>query len=105
MIRKKYHVSSLIQDDVFSSRKKGCIRCISSQVIRWLFIMVSTVCNKKNSTSFYGQKKNIFLYNLFDYYIPIKLIHLLNCVFSGYLIQKSRSTNCGFLNPYHYPLK
>ena len=25
----KYHVSSLIQDFVFSSLKKGCIRCIS----------------------------------------------------------------------------
>ena len=24
----KYHVSSLIQDFVFSSQKKGCIRCI-----------------------------------------------------------------------------
>ena len=29
---KKYQVSSLIQDFVFSSRKKGCIRCILSQV-------------------------------------------------------------------------
>ena len=28
----KYHVSSLIQGFVFSSRKMGCIRCISSQV-------------------------------------------------------------------------
>ena len=28
----KYHVSSLKQDFVFSSRKIGCIRCISSQV-------------------------------------------------------------------------
>ena len=25
----KYHVSSVIQDFVFSSLKKGCIRCIS----------------------------------------------------------------------------
>ena len=28
----KYHVSSLIQDFVFASRKMGCIRCVSSQV-------------------------------------------------------------------------
>ena len=28
----KYHVSSLIQDFVFSSCKKGCIGCISWQV-------------------------------------------------------------------------
>ena len=28
----KYHVSSLIQDFVFSSKKVGCIRCISSLV-------------------------------------------------------------------------
>ena len=28
----KYHVSSLIQDVVFSIKKMGCIRCISSQV-------------------------------------------------------------------------
>ena len=28
----KYHVSSLIQDFVFSTRKIGCIWCISSQV-------------------------------------------------------------------------
>ena len=28
----KYHFSSLIQDSVFSSRKMGCIRSISSQV-------------------------------------------------------------------------
>ena len=28
----KYYVSSLIQGFVFSSRKMGCIRCISSQV-------------------------------------------------------------------------
>ena len=28
----KYHVSRVIQDFVFSSRKKGCIRCISLQV-------------------------------------------------------------------------
>ena len=28
----KYHVSSLIQDFVFSSRKMGCSMCISSQV-------------------------------------------------------------------------
>ena len=28
----KYHVSSLIQDLVFDSRKMGCMRCISSQV-------------------------------------------------------------------------
>ena len=28
----KYHVSSLIQDFVFSSKKMGCIRCISTQV-------------------------------------------------------------------------
>ena len=28
----KYHVSSMIQDFVFLSRKKGCIRCISLQV-------------------------------------------------------------------------
>ena len=28
----KYHISSLIQDVVFSSRKMGCIRCISSQL-------------------------------------------------------------------------
>ena len=27
----KYHVSSVIQDFVFSSRKKGCIGCISRQ--------------------------------------------------------------------------
>ena len=26
----KYHVSSLIKDFVFYSRKMGCIRCISS---------------------------------------------------------------------------
>ena len=30
--RGKYHVSSLIQDFVFLSRKMDCIRCISSQV-------------------------------------------------------------------------
>ena len=29
---KKYHVSSVKQDFVFLSRKKGCIRCISLQV-------------------------------------------------------------------------
>ena len=29
---KKYHVSSVIQEFVFSSPKKGCIRCISWQV-------------------------------------------------------------------------
>ena len=28
----KYHVSSLIQDFVFSSRKMGCTKCISMQV-------------------------------------------------------------------------
>ena len=28
----KYHVSSLIQDLVFDSRKMGCIRCITLQV-------------------------------------------------------------------------
>ena len=28
----KYHFSSLLQDFVFSSRKIGCIRCISSQI-------------------------------------------------------------------------
>ena len=28
----KYHASSVIQDFVFLSRKKGCIRCISLQV-------------------------------------------------------------------------
>ena len=28
----EYHVSSMIQDFVFSSRKKGCIRRISWQV-------------------------------------------------------------------------
>ena len=28
----KYHASGSIQDFVFSSRKTGCIRCISSQV-------------------------------------------------------------------------
>ena len=28
----KYYVSSLIQGFLFSSRKMGCIRCISSQV-------------------------------------------------------------------------
>ena len=28
----KYHASSVIQDFVFLSRKKGCIRCISMQV-------------------------------------------------------------------------
>ena len=33
------------------------------------------------------------------------MIHLLNCLFSGYLIQKAGSTNQGFLIPYHYPLK
>ena len=30
--KENYHVSSLIQDVVFSSRKMGCIRRISSQV-------------------------------------------------------------------------
>ena len=29
---KKYHVSSVIQDFVFSNRKKSCIGCISWQV-------------------------------------------------------------------------
>ena len=33
------------------------------------------------------------------------MIHLSNCLFSGYLIQKTGSTNWGFLNPYHHPLK
>ena len=28
----KYHLSSVIQDFVFSSRKSSCIRCISLQV-------------------------------------------------------------------------
>ena len=28
----KYQVSSLIQEFVFSSRKMGCIKCISSQI-------------------------------------------------------------------------
>ena len=28
----KYHASSVIQDFVFSSRKGGCIRCISLQI-------------------------------------------------------------------------
>ena len=32
VIRKKNHVSSLIQYFVFSGRKTGCIRCTSSQV-------------------------------------------------------------------------
>ena len=30
----KYHVSSMIQDFVFSSRKKGCIGSISWQVYK-----------------------------------------------------------------------
>ena len=33
------------------------------------------------------------------------MIQLLNCLFSGQLIQKARSTNWCFLIPYHYPLK
>ena len=33
----KYHVSSLIQGFVFSSKKIGCIRCISSQVCNKTF--------------------------------------------------------------------
>ena len=28
----KYHISSLMQDFIFSGRKMGCIRCIISQV-------------------------------------------------------------------------
>ena len=28
----KYHVSSVIQDFIFSNQKKGCIRCIQLQV-------------------------------------------------------------------------
>ena len=30
--KEKYHASRVIQDFVFSSRKGGCIRCISLQV-------------------------------------------------------------------------
>ena len=32
VVRLVYYVSSVIQDFVFLSRKKGCIRCISVQV-------------------------------------------------------------------------
>ena len=40
----KNHVSSLIQDVVFSSRKMGCIRCISSQVHVYNKIKYHTSC-------------------------------------------------------------
>ena len=35
----KYHASSVIQDFVFSSRKKGCIGCISWQVYNKVFYL------------------------------------------------------------------
>ena len=42
----KYHFSSVIQDFVFLSRKKGCIMCISLQVYNkmYYFFRVFTVC-------------------------------------------------------------
>ena len=46
----KYHASSLIQDFVSSSRKMGCIRCISSQVYN----------NKKYCLKHHNIKKHIF---------------------------------------------
>ena len=47
--REKYHVSGLIQGFVFSSRKMGCIRCISLQVYNKL----QYFCNYKIMSSDY----------------------------------------------------
>ena len=42
----KYHLSRVIQDFVFSSRKWGCIRCISLQVYNKNVyqLVMQTVC-------------------------------------------------------------
>ena len=43
----KYHPSRVIQDCVFSSRKGGCIRCISLQV-----------CNEMSYVQAHGENTN-----------------------------------------------
>ena len=43
----KYHPSRVIQDFVFLSRKRGCIRCISLQVYNkatYLAVVSSHIC-------------------------------------------------------------
>ena len=45
----KYHPSRVIQDFVFLSRKRGCIRCISLQVYNEFQYSVQ-VENRLNST-------------------------------------------------------
>ena len=44
----KYHPSSVIQDIVFLSRKRGCIRCISLQVYnKYMYLTMSNLLQLK----------------------------------------------------------
>ena len=54
----KYHISSLIQDFVFSTRKKGCIRCISLQVYNKLIYYMSPRCVENRVLSAKSGKLN-----------------------------------------------
>ena len=46
-----------------------------------------------------------FIIQMYIFIMYLLMIPLLNCMFSGNLIQKMGSTNGGFLIPYHNPLK
>ena len=61
--REKYHVSSVIQYFVFSSRKKGCIGCISRQVYnKTLYYLIIRVVGtvKVNLFQCFFQQRNYY---------------------------------------------
>ena len=68
----KYHVSSLIQDFVFSSRIMGCIRCISSLVYnkKSNLVFIILICYMVNELT---RAVNLFTGNSPAKQQPIKL--------------------------------